>query len=49
MNKIFQLLELINAYIDDILTLVEVYLTEQFEKLELNLDKQKESTLKCNI
>ena len=49
MNDLFQGFEFICAYIYDLLILTKGYWTHHVHKLELTLNKLKESGLKCSI
>ena len=49
MNNLFQSFYFICAYIYDLLILTKGYWTHHVHKLELTLNKLKESGLKCNI
>ena len=49
MNDLFHGFEVIYAYIHKLLILTKGYCTDHVQKLELTLNKLKESGLKCNI
>ena len=49
MNNLFQGFEFIRACIDGLLILTKVYWTDHVHKLELTLNKLKESGLKYDI
>ena len=49
MNEMFRGLELIQAYIDDLLIIMKGDWSDHLDKLELTLQKLKENGLKCNI
>ena len=49
MNDLFQGFGFISAYIDNLLILTKLYWIDHLHKLELNINKLKESGLKFNI
>ena len=49
MNDLFHGLELIRAYIDELLILTKEYCTDHVQKLELTLNKLNKKGFKCNI
>ena len=49
MNDLFNVLEFIHAYIDDLLVLTKLDWTDHVQKLELTLNKLKLKGLKCDI
>ena len=49
MNKILLRIEFITSYIDDILTIARVDLSDHLDKLELVLKNLRANRLKCNI